>query len=339
MTSSAHGSGCSRAVRRALLVVAALALQALVSAPSTTARADVSGQGVNQRSEYWRAVREGREGYSAVPGPERGELIENGGQNWRRARNGWVAVYGPWLMGAMLAAIVAFYLYRGRIRIEQPPSGERVRRWSAAERALHWYTATLFVVLAVTGLSLLLGRAVLMPVLGKEAFAAFAAAAMRVHNIAGPFFALGIASIVAAWVRDNVPRRVDLEWFRKAGGMSRRVAHASAGRMNGGEKVWFWFIATAGLAVVASGFVLDFPNFGQERETMQLAHMVHAVLAIVWIAIAFGHIYIGTLGTEGALEGMVKGDVSAEWARQHHDLWYVQVTEKDERPDRATPAD
>jgi len=283
----------------------------------------------NPRANYWRAVREGAAGYSAVPGQERGVLIENGGENWRQIRNGWVANFMPWVMALMLAAIAAFFLWRGRIRVAAEPSGRSVPRWSLAERVLHWYTASLFIVLAVTGLSLLFGRAVMIPLLGHQGFAAYAELAMYTHNYAGPFFSVGVLLMILIWARDNVPTRVDWEWFRQGGGMIGK-GHPHAGRMNGGEKVWFWFIATAGVAVIASGFVLDFPNFGQLRSTMQAANIVHAVLAIAWIALAFGHIYIGTLGTEGAIRGMATGRVSSEWARQHHDLWYGQVRHLEE---------
>jgi formate dehydrogenase subunit gamma len=279
---------------------------------------------VNPRSNYWRAVREGQQGTSKVRGQERGILIQHGGENWRQIRNAWIATIGPWVLGLMLAAITVFYLWRGRIRIDKPLSGKTVPRWSTPERVLHWYTAILFIILAITGLSLLFGRAVLIPVIGPQAFAAYAQVAIYAHNYLGLFFAVGVLLMILSWVRYNIPSRVDLEWFKQGGGLTSDT-HPPAGRMNGGEKVWFWIIATVGVAVIASGFVLDFPNFGQLRGTMQSAHIIHASLGIIWIAIALGHIYIGTLGTEGAIEGMTKGRVSSEWAKQHHELWYEEV--------------
>jgi formate dehydrogenase subunit gamma len=64
-----------------------------------------------------------------------------------------------------------------------------------------------------------------------------------------------------------------------------------------------------------------------------------AVLAIIWISFAFGHIYIGTIGTEGALQTMIRGRVSVEWARQHHDLWYEEIVGQQERPSPARSLD
>lgn len=300
--------------------------------PETLAYESAAG---NPRSNYWEAVRNGVSGYSAVKGQERGVLIQNGGENWRNIRNGWVANFTPWIMALMLGAITAFYIWRGRIRVKEARSGKTVPRWTLAERVLHWYTAILFIILAITGLSILFGRAVLIPLFGHHGFSGYAQLAMYTHNYVGPFFSIGIALMIVLWFKDNIPTRADWEWFKKKGGMV-GDEHPPAGRMNGGEKAWFWLILTAGVATVASGFVLDFPNFEQVRSTMQVANIIHAVLAIIWISVSFGHVYIGTLGTEGAIRGMTSGRVTSEWAKQHHDLWYEEVKHLEKLTD--TPA-
>jgi formate dehydrogenase subunit gamma len=198
-------------------------------------------------------------------------------------------------------------------------------RWKAYERALHFSVAFLFIVLAITGLSLLFGRALLIPIVGKDAFAAYASLAKDVHNYLGPLFSVLLAVLIVLWMRHNIFKPEDWEWLKKWGGLFGDGAHPHAGRMNGGEKIWFWLISTVGVAACASGLIMDFTNFQQGRETMQIANIIHAVLSIGWIAVALGHIYIGTLGTEGALEGMTTGYVSEEWAEQHHDLWLEEM--------------
>ncbi len=278
----------------------------------------------NPRSNMWRGVREGISGYSAVSGPEAGVLIQNGGQNWRALRNGPVATYGAYLMGAGLGAVVLFFLVRGRIKLDAPRTGRKVKRWNVFERLVHACTATLFVILGITGLSLLFGRAVLIPVMGAKGFAAWAGAAASIHNYLGPVFAGLLVMIILMWVRHNVPNKHDLAWFKQGGGLVGK-GHPHAGKMNGGEKLWFWFIATVGVAVCVTGLIMNFPNYDQPRETMQLANLIHGGLGMAWIALFFGHAYIGTLGTEGALEGMTTGEVDETWAKQHHDLWYEQV--------------
>ncbi len=290
---------------------------------------EASAQGVEQtnpRANYWRAVREGNAGYTAVPGQETGVLIQDG-QNWRQLRNGYVANYGGWFLFVVLIAITLFFSFRGTVPLEHGRTGVKVKRWNGFERALHWTTATLFVILTITGLSMLFGRAVLIPLMGPKGFAAWAELAIWLHNNLGPVFGAAVVIMILTWIRHNIPNATDVKWFASGGGIVGK-GHPDAGMCNGGEKVWFWFICTVGLAVIVSGMVLDFPNWGFTRGEMQLANLVHGVGALAWIGLWFGHAYIGTLGTEGALEGMTTGYVDENWAKQHHNLWYRDVQRK-----------
>lgn len=290
---------------------------------------DANAQAVeetNPRANFWRAVRESSSGYTAVKGQETGVLIQDG-QNWRQIRNGYIANYGGWALLLVLILIATFLLIRGRISIEGGRSGDKVKRWNGFERFVHWTTATLFFILTVTGLSMLFGRAVLIPLMGPKGFAAWADLAISAHNFLGPWFGAFVVVMIAMWIRHNIPTATDLQWFKKGGGIVGK-GHPDAGFMNGGEKVWFWFIATAGLVVIATGLVLDFPNWGFTRDQMQLSNMIHAVGAIAWICLWFGHAYIGSIGTEGALEGMTSGYVDRNWAAQHHNLWLAEVEGK-----------
>jgi len=279
----------------------------------------------NPRANTWRAARDGVKGFTTVQGQERGVLIQNGGQNWREIRNGLVAGISPWVLAGVFLAIGGFYIVKGKDRLEERPSGQMVPRWSLPERMLHWITATLFVALALSGLSMLFGRRVLLPLFGPVGFSWYAGYAMKVHNYCGPLFLVGVILEIISWVKYNIPKRIDLLWFKNLGGMLGEGPRPHAERINGGEKAWFWVIATIGLGVCAAGLVMDFPNFGQTRETMQIANIIHASLATFFIAASFGHIYIGTIGAEGTFDGMWRGRVSVEWAKQHQDLWYEEV--------------
>ena len=288
----------------------------------------VAAEEVNPRADYWREVREGERGYTTVSGQETGVLINDNGQDWRRWRNGVVATYMPYILLAVLVALTAYHLLHGQNKIDEPLSGKKVLRWQFYERFLHFSVAGIFILLAISGLSLLFGRAVLIPVVGKDAFAVYADFAKDVHNYLGPIFSALLAAIIILWLPRNLFKPEDWDWLKSWGGLFGSGKHPSAGFMNGGEKIWFWILCTVGVAVCISGLVLDFPNFQQERETMQVANIVHGILSIGWIAVALGHIYIGTLGTEGALEGMATGYVSEEWARQHHNLWLEEVKQQ-----------
>lgn len=277
----------------------------------------------NPRSQFWEAVREGSAGRSTVQGVDSGMLINNGGENWRQLRNGPIYYYGGMLLGVALALIVLFHLVTmvtRTTRLEHGRSGIKVPRWGGITRTLHWVTAITFILLAVTGLSLYYGRELLIPLIGKDAFAAWASIAKEIHNYGGPVFGVSLTLLLLLLVRHNIPNGTDIKWLLKAGGMFSKNSHPHAGKMNGGEKVWFWLLATVGMAVVVSGAFMLFDT-SLSREGSQTAMIVHGIASLVILAVALGHIYIGTAGTEGSLEGMTSGEVDLNWARQHHDLW------------------
>ncbi len=280
----------------------------------------------------WRQVREGVEGYSAVAGVETNKLIQASGVQWLYIRNELIAGAGAWLLALTFFALAAFYLYRGKLRLTKPRSGQLIERWSRKERWLHWYTAILFIVLSLTGLSLLYGRSLMIDWLGHESFAAYAEIAKIIHNYAGPLFSVGLMLMGLIWFEDNLFNKTDWIWFKQLGGFV-GDKHPSAGRMNGGEKVWFWLLISAGALVTLTGLNLDFPNLEQYRLVMQISHIIHSVSALVLIIGALAHIYIGAIGAEGALEGMITGKVDKSWAEQHHDLWLQELKEQAKQTD------
>ncbi len=339
-TATVRGAGDTR--RRWLQAVTmslfALVVLALLCTPVHAAESATGGQTAAQEEKpmahgnpianYWRAVRGGSEGITTESGPyTTNTLIQNGGQNWRQVRNGLIANFGGWLLGLMLAAIAVFFALRGRVRIEGGESGRRVPRFTLWQRIVHWYTALTVILLGLTGLVMLFGRALLIPLMGKDSFAAVAAASKWLHNYTGPLFVVAILMLIVTFAAGNMFRKGDLKWLADGGGMA-KGRHASAGRYNPGEKGWFWLASIAGLLIAATGIVLDFPGYGQTREVMQWAETIHATAAVVLLAVAFGHIYIGTLGMQGAIDGMAKGHVDANWAKQHHDQWYQEMEKK-----------
>ncbi len=289
----------------------------------------------NPRANYWRDVRQGDSGYTAVKGQETNTLIQNGGQNWRQIRNGPVATLGSWTLGLAVVVLVLFHLIVGKAKLEQR-TDRKLLRWTVYERSLHWFVAILFILLALTGLSLLYGRAVLIPVFGNEGFATYAQFAKLVHDYLSLFFVVGLVLMLTMWFRENFLNKVDWEWFKIGGGYVGKQ-HAHAYKVNGAEKIWFWVLFITGIGLMISGIVMLFPNLAFERGVMQSANVIHAVSALILSAFVLGHIYLGTIGNEGSFEGMFTGEVDEAWAKQHHDLWYEQVmsgetVEQQERP-------
>ena len=306
----------------------------------------------NPRANYWRAVREGEArmtedgaslNYSSVTGRpmpgsdaawlnrESDNLINGSGQNWRQIRNRVIAVYGGQILFGLVIVVFLFYAIRRRVKLEDGPAGVKIKRWTAWERFVHWVTAVSFLALAVTGLSLLFGRLILIPLMGPEGFAVWASMAQDLHGFVGPWiFTPGVALMISMWVASNLPEKGDLEWWLKGGGIIGK-SHPSSGRLNSGEKLWFWFIATFGVACIVSGVILAFPaEWAQTRDTMQVSNVIHGASALLWIAFWMGHAYIGTIGSEGSLEAMTTGYVDVNWAKQHHDRWYAEIADSAE---------
>lgn len=274
-------------------------------------------------TEMWRKVREGKPGLVTIADPLAGQLVQSEGETWRNLRNGPLSTYGAWLLLGIVGVITLYFLIRGRIRIGGGRSGRVIPRFSLTERVVHWFTAGLWLLLAITGLVILFGRYVLPPLIGAEAFAAIASASLQGHNLMGPLFIAATLLLFVTFIRGNFFQLVDIKWLLKGGGFF--GGHASSYRYNFGEKTWFWWALFAGLALGGSGLVMLFPDWVDGNRTyLQIANIVHGAVAIGFIAFGIGHIYIATIGMEGALEGMTKGTVDENWAKEHHDLWYEQ---------------
>lgn len=276
-------------------------------------------------SPVWREVRSGESFFTTNRGPEAGVLIQSEGDTWRHVRNGPVTFYGGILLMAVAAAILVFYKIKGPLTLHDAPTGRLIQRFPRYERVVHWLTAGTFLVLAVTGLAMLFGKHVMIPVIGHSLFGYLMVLGKNVHNFVGPLFAASLLAMIIIWARDNVWQNIDALWIRKAGGLV-TGEHVPSGRFNFGEKTWFWIgVTILGLTVSISGFVMNFPNFDQTRNDMQIANIVHSVSAIVMLLLAFGHIYMGTIGAHGAYQSMKTGYVDETWAREHHEQWYKDV--------------
>jgi formate dehydrogenase subunit gamma len=327
-----------------IVVFAWIALMAVVMAAPAAAQKlgpdgapDPDASVVNEQTLLQQGPR--IEGRVSIPNTRAGLLIQPAGRQW-------VYFHGVilhWLGAvAILGTIVvlgAAYLIMGRIRISAGRSGQKVRRFSPFERFSHWLTAVSFVVLGFTGLNITFGKIVLMPVIGPDAFSSVSEAAKYTHNFVSFAFTIGLILIVVMWIKDNIPSRVDIEWVKQGGGFI-KSKHAPAGRFNAGEKMVFWFVLGAGAAVIASGFMLLFPFTLTNIAGMQIAQVVHAVVAVLFVAVILAHIYIGTLGMEGAFEAMGAGDVDLNWAREHHDQWFRDQLAKQQGaggPGQASP--
>ena len=319
----------------------------------------------------WGEIRRDTASITSVQrGPAATTLIQTGGMRWQEFREGPLVLWSAVALGATILLLGLFYAIRGRIEIDAPFTGRRILRFSAVERFGHWVLGGSFVLLAVTGFLVLFGRAAIIPLLGHEAYAPIAVASKWVHNNVSWAFMLGLVIAFVAWVRHNIPDRTDIAWIAKGGGFIGR-GHPPARKFNAGQKAIFWSVIIGGASLSASGLSLLFPFelpmfaktfgimnatgipslFGEPlpttlapQEEMALAQSWHTIVAIVLSAIALAHIYIGSIGMEGAYDAMGSGEVEERWAREHHSLWVKELEERGEVGEptfdpRGTPAE
>jgi formate dehydrogenase subunit gamma len=280
------------------------------------------------------------EGRIDIPDAKAAVLIQPAGRMWDYFHEVLLHWGGAIVILGTIALLGLAYAIVGRIRIAAGRSGRTILRFKAFERFSHWLTAVSFVVLGLTGLNITFGKIVLLPLIGPDAFSSLSQAAKYVHNFTSFAFMAGLVLIAVIFFRDNLLERVDIDWLKQGGGFI-KGKHASAGRFNLGEKLVYWLSLAAGIAVSLSGLLLLFPFYGTDIPDMQLSQVVHAVVAILFIALILAHIYIGTLGMEGAFEAMGRGEVDLNWAKEHHDLWLARQLANQDRHGQssATPAE
>ena len=254
-------------------------------------------------------------------------LIQPGGRDWRDMQQVSLRWIGAIAILGMLGVLILFYMARGTIPISAQRSGRRVLRFGNFERFTHWLTAGCFIVLAVTGVNVTFGKALLMPLIGADAFAGWSQWAKYAHNYLAFPFMLGLILTFFMWVLDNIPTKLDVDWFRAGGGLVGK-GHPPARKFNGGQKLIFWSVILGGVALSVTGLLLIFPFAGTTIADMQLAQIVHGIVAVVLVAVMLAHIYIGTIGMEGAFDAMSSGEVDENWAREHHVLWLEEERTK-----------
>lgn len=287
----------------------------------------------------YRIVADGVKNYSSLPDPEAGVLIQpkqqfpgqaratTAGEAWRQYRNGPLTTIGGWLLLLAPIAVLGVYLLRGPIRLKEGRTGRLIERFTSVERLAHWTMAISFIILAVTGILMLFGKYFVLQVFGHNLFGWIAYAGKNIHNFVGPVFAVSIVVFFVMYVKDNLPEASDVKWLTRLGGL-RGKGHVSAGRFNAGEKIWFWGgVVVLGLIVSASGLFLDMliPNVEYVRGNMQIASVIHIGASVLVMAMSVAHIYIGSIGMEGAYEAMRTGYVDDAWAKEHHDEWYHDI--------------
>lgn len=281
------------------------------------------------------------QGRVSIPDQRSGVLEQPQGREWREFRNVTLRWIGGVAIVGMLALLVIFYLGRGMVRLESGRSGRTIVRFTLFERFVHWMTASCFIILAISGLNITFGRPLLLPLIGFEGFSEWSQWAKYAHNYLSFPFTIGVILIFLMWIAGNIPNKVDVAWIKRGGGIVGHD-HPPAYRFNAGQKMIYWIVVIGGGLVAATGYALMFPFYISGIEGMQMAQIVHSVVAVLFVAAMIAHVYIGTIGMEGAFEAMGSGEVDLNWAREHHSLWLdeemARTGPNDQKPQPTTAA-
>ena len=309
-------------VRSIRLIVGAWALLLIltVSAPSIAQQNQINPTASSVSEQQLLQEFDRIQGRVSIPDQRSSVLIQPAGREWREFRTVALRWVGGIAILGMLAALVIFYLSRGMVRLESGRARRTIVRFTSFERFVHWMTASCFIVLAISGLNITFGRPLLLPLIGHEAFSGWSQWAKYAHNYLSFPFTIGVVLIFLMWIAGNIPNKVDVDWLKRGGGVVGHD-HPPAYRFNAGQKAIYWIVVIGGGLVAATGYELMFPFYLSGIEGMQLAQMVHGTVALLFVAVMLAHIYIGTIGMEGAFEAMGSGTVDINWAREHHSLW------------------
>ncbi|MFZ2093613.1 MAG: formate dehydrogenase subunit gamma [Pseudolabrys sp.] len=278
------------------------------------------------------------QGRGTIPDVRSYVLEQPAGREWRHFHEVTLRWIGGIAVLGMLGLLIMFYLARGMVKIENGRSGRKIVRFNGFERFVHWMTAACFIILSISGLNITFGKPLLLPLMGPEAFTTWSELAKYAHNFLSFPFTIGVVLIFLMWVGGNIPNNVDVEWVKRGGGIIGND-HPPAYRFNAGQKMIYWIVVIGGGASAVTGYLLLFPFYGTGIEGMQIAQVVHAVVSVLFIAAMLGHIYIGTVGMEGAFEAMGEGTVDINWAKQHHRLWLEEEVSRSPKGARAQPAE
>jgi formate dehydrogenase subunit gamma len=197
---------------------------------------------------------------------------------------------------------------------------ERIVRYNFAERVVHALAAIVFVYVLLTGLALWTPALYWIAVMLGGGFVS-----RMVHPWAGLVFALIVVWMLRLWHTDMRGTEGDRAWRRALVQYIRNEDDdvPPAGRFNYGQKVFFWVMLWGTLALLLSGIVLWIPDAipPDLRAVRQVAILVHAIGALVLIGAFIVHVYMGVAIVPGSVDAILHGEVSREWARQHHPLW------------------
>lgn len=321
----------------AYLLMTMLAMFVLTSSSFADEKADNSSNSTiqnigvkNPATDLWRAVRkrnldssQGLFSTNQVRGA--GTLINTKGSQWSKLRSQQLIPYGGYFILGVIGFLALLMVFIRKRKIPNGRSGKVIPRMSSIQRISHWLMTILVGFMAITGLLLLFGRFVVIPLVGADAFSPLASASKEGHNLFGPLVIVSLLLMLVYFIRHNLPAKGDIKWLLTAGGIFSKK-HVKVGFFNAGEKFLFWATILLGVILSVTGLLLLFPYYEQTINLTQISLVIHAIAALLLIALVLGHVWM-VRTVEGTLDAMITGDVDENWAKAHHSRWVEEAAE------------
>ena len=236
--------------------------------------------------------------------------------------------YVSWGILLLVFFLVLHYTGQGPKRADFYAAPADVQRFSLTERWTHLIRLATFLGLFFTGYIFFYNNVSLLQLF----FGSFQAAVVF-HWVAGLIFVAASVVSLCLWYRDARFAPYDKEWFKKHGGyFGGKEVEVPAGRLNAGQKVFFWLTVVLSLIMGLTGILLIFKN-SLPLTLNCLLSTVHGFFAIIFVAAIIAHAYLGTIANPGTWSAMVTGKVSRAWAKKHHSEWYKETLAGPEQED------
>ncbi|TET66536.1 MAG: formate dehydrogenase subunit gamma [Dehalococcoidia bacterium] len=207
---------------------------------------------------------------------------------------------------------------------------QEIQRYRKPTRILHWVHAGAFVLLFLTGLILFIPQ---LGILAQDSWTRV------IHRIAAAVFIIApLIYIPMNWKATKRGIKLafswgadDIGWLQAAPRyyfLGDEKAMPPQGHMNTGQKMWWFMVIVFGIIFVITGLVMWFAKGAAPAAVFQWMVFVHDIAFIVTGTMLFLHIYLGVFHPlmASAWDTMVRGKVSAEYAKAHHGKWYEEVT-------------
>jgi len=267
-------------------------------------------------------------------GPEGKPVTVNAGrlfgcQPWAYTLNQihqlYLTPYVSWLILILVFVLVLHYTGQGPKVADFYAAPGEIQRFSLAERWTHLVRMLTFLALLLTGYIFFYNNITML-----RLFFGSQETAVIFHWVAGLIFVVTSIVSLCLWYKDARFVSYDREWLKKRGGyIGGHQVEVPAGRLNAGQKIFFWLTVALSLIMGVSGLLLIFKSSLPLTLNCFLS-TVHGFFSIVFVAVIVAHAYLGTIANPGTWSAMVDGKVSRLWAKKHHSEWYKEISGKKE---------